>query len=79
MTREIINIKINKVMTRKKRTKEEQPLTTEVVGAKKEISKEKESSRRKACYCSRTGRERKRAYCPRRSCGEYSREKRVYH
>ena len=52
MTREIINIKINKVMTRKKRTKEEQPLT---------------------------GRERKRAYCPRRSCGEYSREKRVYH
>ena len=34
MTREIINIKINKVMTRKKRTKEEQPLTTEVVGAR---------------------------------------------
>ena len=72
MTREIINIKINKVMTRKKRTKEEQPLTTEVVGAKKKSPK-------KACYCSRTGRERKRAYCPRRSCGEYSREKRVYH
>ena len=39
MTREIINIKINKVMTRKKRTKEEQPLTTEVVGAKKKSPK----------------------------------------
>ena len=79
MTRKIINVKINKVMTRKKRTKEEQPLATEVVGAKKKSTKEKESSRRKACYCSRTGSERKRAYYPRRSCGEYSREKRVYH
>ena len=29
-------------MTRKKRTQEEQPLTTEVVGAKKKYSKEKE-------------------------------------
>ena len=35
MTRKIINVKINKAMTRKKRTQEEQPLTTEVVGAKK--------------------------------------------
>ena len=43
MTREIINIKINKVMTRKKRTKEEQPLTTEVVGAKKKSSKKKKA------------------------------------
>ena len=29
-------------MTRKKRTKEEQPLTTEVVGVKKKSPKEKE-------------------------------------
>ena len=29
MTRKIINVKINKAMTRKKRTQEEQPLTTE--------------------------------------------------
>ena len=43
MTREIINIKINKVMTRKKRTKEEQPLTTEVVGAKKKSPKKKKA------------------------------------
>ena len=43
MTREIINIKINKVMTRKIRTKEEQPLTTEVVGAKMKSPKKKKA------------------------------------
>ena len=43
MTRKIINVKINKVMTRKKRTKEEQPLTTEVVGAKKKSPKKKKA------------------------------------
>ena len=43
MTREIINVKINKVMTRKKRIQEEQPLTTEVVGAKKKSSKKKKA------------------------------------
>ena len=43
MTRGIINIKINKVMTRKKRTQEEQPLTTEVVGAKKKSPKKKKA------------------------------------
>ena len=43
MTREIINIKINKVMTRKNITKEEQPLTTEVVGAKKKSPKKKKA------------------------------------
>ena len=43
MTREIINIKINKVMTRKKRTKEEHPLTNEVVGAKKKSPKIKKA------------------------------------
>ena len=77
MTRKIINVKINKVMTRKKRTKEEQPLTTEVVGAKKEISKEKESSKRKACYCSRTGSECKRAYYQ-KEAAENTPEKREY-
>lgn len=61
-------------MTRKKRTQEEQPLTTEVVGAKRNLQR-KESSRRKACCCSRTGSERKRAYYPRRRCGEYSRKR----
>lgn len=43
MTRKIINVKINKVMTRKKRTQEEQPLTTEVVGAKKKSPKKKKA------------------------------------
>ena len=43
MTREIINVKINKVMTRKKRIQEEQPLTTEVVGAKKKSPKKKKA------------------------------------
>ncbi|MFK2249383.1 hypothetical protein ACIXLV_15145 [Bacteroides fragilis] len=43
MTRKIINVKINKVMTRKKRTKEEQPLATEVVGAKKKSPKKKKA------------------------------------
>ena len=43
MTRKIINVKINKVMTRKKRIQEEQPLTTEVVGAKKKSSKKKKA------------------------------------
>ena len=43
MIRKIINVKINKVMTRKKRTKEEQPLTTEVVGAKKKSPKKKKA------------------------------------
>ena len=43
ITRKIINVKINKVMTRKKRTKEEQPLTTEVVGVKKKSPKKKKA------------------------------------
>ena len=43
MTRKIINVKINKAMTRKKRTQEEQPLTTEVVGAKKKSPKKKKA------------------------------------
>lgn len=43
MTRKIINVKIDKVMTRKKRTQEEQPLTTEVVGAKKKSPKKKKA------------------------------------
>ena len=43
MTRNIINVKINKVMTRKKRIQEEQPLTTEVVGAKKKSPKKKKA------------------------------------
>ena len=43
MTREIINIKINKVMTRKKINKEEKTLTTEVVGAKKKSPKKKKA------------------------------------
>ena len=43
ITRKIINVKINKVMTRKKRTQEEQPLTTEVVGAKKKSPKKKKA------------------------------------
>ena len=47
MTRKIINVKINKVMTRKKRTKEEQPLTTEVVGAKKKSPKKKKAVKEK--------------------------------
>jgi len=47
MTRKIINVKINKVMTRKKRTKEEQPLATEVVGAKKKSPKKKKAAEEK--------------------------------
>lgn len=43
MTREFVNVKINKIMTRKKRTKEEQPLATEVVGAKKKSPKKKKA------------------------------------
>ena len=43
ITRKIINVKIYKVITRKKRTKEGQPLTTEVVGAKKKSPKKKKA------------------------------------
>ena len=65
-------------MTRKKRTQEEQPLTTEVVGAKKKSPKKKKAVEEKPVVDSRTGSERKPKPTTQEDVAENTPEKREY-